>query len=105
MENKPVNITMPQTIFNWLIVIAGSLLLYLSFRINVTDLAGVLGNIAGISLNLIIWFIVIFGIEFVQLGFKRNIKSEIYDNNNVAAAIYEVGIKLGAAWVIAKGLL
>lgn len=69
------------------------------------SIEGVTSNIGGTLLNLVIYLIVIFGFEFFERGFGTNVRDEIYEQNNVAASIYQFGFKIGIALVIAKGLI
>lgn len=59
----------------------------------------------GIIFNVIILLLIVFGLQKFQLGTKRDIQKEIFDKNNIAAAIYQAGIWLALALVISKGLM
>lgn len=69
------------------------------------DQNSVVGMAGGVAFNVAIFLSVIFGLQYFQLGTNRDIQREIYDEQNVAAAIYQAGLWIGLALVIAKGVI
>ena len=65
----------------------------------------VIGMFAGIMFNVSIFLSVAFGLQFFQLTTKRDVQKEIFDEHNVAAAIYQGFIFLALAIVISKGIM
>lgn len=102
---EPTKRKMDVGFFNFIIIaLSIAFIGYLVFN-GTVSVEGVTSNVGGILLNLIVFLVVIYGIEFFQRGFGTNIRDEIYSQNNTAAAIYELGIKVSIALVIAKGFL
>ena len=92
-------------VFNWVIVIfIIGLIGYLGGS-GIATKEGILASIGGILMNVAAWIVIVFGLEYFQLGLGKDIKDEIYTDKNIAASIYEVGIKIGLAIVIAKGIM
>lgn len=65
----------------------------------------VIGMLGGILFNVSLLLSIGFGLQFFQLGTDRDIQKEIFDDGNVAAAIYQLGLWLALAIVISKGLM
>ena len=68
------------------------------------QVASIVGMFGAVGFNVIFLLGLGFGLQFFQLGTKRDIQTEIFDQNNVAAAIYQAGIWIALAMVIAKGI-
>ena len=77
---------------------------YLLFVGNV-DKNSIIGMLGAIFFNVSLLLGVGFGLQHFQLGTKRNIQKEIFDDNNIAAAIYQIGIWISLAIVISKGIM
>jgi uncharacterized membrane protein YjfL (UPF0719 family) len=69
------------------------------------DIDTIISMGTGIVFNVVILLLVGFGLQKFQLGTKRDIQKEIFDDHNIAAAIYQMGIWLALALVISKGLM
>lgn len=91
--------------FNIGIVIATIGLLWFLISNGTVGHEAILGNLAGVGFNLSLFFAASFGIQFFQLGLGRNVQSEIFDENNIAAGIYQGFLFLAIATIVAKGLL
>lgn len=65
----------------------------------------VVGMLGGIAFNVSLFLILAFGLQKFQLGTKRDIPSEIFDENNVAAAVYQGMLFVALAIVISRGLM
>lgn len=65
-------------------------------------LASLLGMIGSTFFNLSIFLSSIFGLQYFQLGTGRDIQKEIFDESNIAAAIYQGLLFLGIAIIISK---
>jgi len=71
-------------------------------KVNIDSIVGLFG---GVVFNVSLLLVVGFSLQKIQNGWNYNIQTEIYENQNIAAAIYQLGIWLALALVIAKGLL
>lgn len=69
------------------------------------DQNSVVGMFGGIAFNVAIFLSVVFGLQYFQMGTNRDIQKEVYDDGNIAAAIYQAGLWIGLALVIAKGVI
>jgi uncharacterized membrane protein YjfL (UPF0719 family) len=69
------------------------------------DLNAFVGMFGAVGFNIIFLLGIGFGLQYFQLGTNKDIQVEIYDEHNVAAAIYQAGIWIALALVIAKGVL
>jgi len=67
--------------------------------------SAVIGMLGGIAFNLSLFLIVAFGLQKFQLGTKRDIPAEVFDESNIAAAIYQGLLFVAIAIVISKGLM
>lgn len=85
-------------------VVATAFISYLVFG-NVVELETVISMSTGIIYNVAFLLIVAFGLQKFQMGTNRDVQKEIFDESNVAAAIYQAGIWIALAIVIAKGLM
>lgn len=103
MNDKLKTIKIDSGIFNWAIVIFMIGIVAWLYQSGIASFEGIMSNLGGIVLYLSVWISVTFGLEFFQLGFGKDVKKEIYEEKNTAAAIYELGIKIALAIVIAKG--
>lgn len=86
------------------IVLIGSFFGY-AYAKGSLDITNFISNIGGSYLNVFAWCVVFYGIEFFQRGFNHNVRNEITEKQNVAAAIYQGSIAIALALLIAKGLL
>lgn len=64
----------------------------------------IIGLFAGVGFNIIIFLASVFGLKYFLMGSQTNIHDEI-KNGNIAVAIYMLGIILGLAIVISKGIM
>lgn len=94
-----------QAYFNWLVIAIAIGLIWIANIFGDASITSIIGIFGGIAANVLLWICIVFGLEYFQFGIGRNIKEEIYNEHNTAAAIYELGIKIGLALIIAKGLL
>jgi uncharacterized membrane protein YjfL (UPF0719 family) len=93
------------TVFNYgFVTLTLGIIFYLIAGGNV-DQNSVVGMFGGISFNVAIFLAVVFGLQHFQLGTDRDIQKEIYDEKNMAAAIYQAGLWIGLGLVIAKGIM
>lgn len=69
------------------------------------DLDTIISMGTGIIFNVSLLLLIAFSLQRYQLGSKRNIQKEIFEENNIAAAIYQLGIWISLALVISKGLM
>lgn len=69
------------------------------------DKNSIVGMLGGISFNVALFLATAFGLQFFQLGTGRDIQSEIFDEENIAASIYQGFLFLAIAIVISKGLM
>lgn len=65
----------------------------------------VIGMLGGISFNVALFLATVFGLQYYQLGTGRDIQKEIFDEANLAAAVYEAGLFIAIALVISKGIM
>lgn len=65
----------------------------------------VVGMLGGVAFNVAIFLATVFGLQYFQLGTGRDIQQEIFDDNNIAASIYEGMLFIALAIVIAKGVM
>jgi hypothetical protein len=65
----------------------------------------VIGMLGGIGFNVTLLLSLGFGLQYFQMGTRFDIQKEIYDEQNIAGAIYQAGIWIALAIVIAKGLI
>jgi hypothetical protein len=100
-----IKLNINHTWYNYATMLFCACLIYLANKFGGANFNSIIGIFGGIGANVILWISLVFGLEYFQLGIDRNIKKEIYDEHNIAAAIYELGIKIGLALIIAKGLL
>lgn len=63
----------------------------------------IVGMFGNIGFNVAFFLATVFGLQYFQLGTGRDIQGEIFDSNNIAAAIYQGFLFLALAIVIAKG--
>ena len=77
---------------------------YLVYDKQIT-LESVAGMGGAIGFNVVLLLSLGFGLQYFQLGTKRDIQAEIYDQSNIAAAIYQAGIWIALAMVISKSLV
>jgi len=94
-----------EKIFNSLALIVTGGLLYVLVQKGIVEGQSIVSNLTAILFNLVIFLVAAFGLQFFQLSFKRDIQAEIFDQNNVAAAIYQGFLFLALAVVISKGLM
>ena len=91
--------------FNWgFLFLTIAFLAYLVYEGRV-DLDTIITMGTGIIFNVSILLLIAFGLQRFQLGSRRNVQKEIFDDNNIAAAIYQVGIWIALAIVVSKGLM
>ena len=64
----------------------------------------VFGMLGGLFFNLSVFLGTVFGLQYYQLGTGRDIQSEIFDEKNLAAALYQGALFIAIALVIGKGL-
>jgi uncharacterized membrane protein YjfL (UPF0719 family) len=96
MNEKFFNIT--------LAVVVSTLIGFLIFSGSI-DKNSVLGMLGAVGFNLVLFLSTAFGLQYFQLTQDRDIQQEIFDENNIAAAIYQGFLFLGIAIVIAKGVM
>ena len=65
----------------------------------------VIGMLGGIAFNVSLFLLIAFGLQKFQLGTKRDIPAEIFDENNTAAAIYQGMLFVAIAIVISRGMM
>jgi hypothetical protein len=65
----------------------------------------VIGMLGGVGFNVSLLLSLGFGLQYFQMGTDIDIQEEIYTEHNIAGAIYQAGIWISLAIVIAKGLL
>jgi uncharacterized membrane protein YjfL (UPF0719 family) len=65
----------------------------------------VIGMFGAVGFNVILLLSLGFGLQYFQLGTDKDIQDEIFVEHNIAAAIYQVGIWIALAIVIAKGMM
>ena len=97
--------TLNSGVFNWVVVMGIIGLIGYLYGSGIATMDGILSAVGGILMNVAAWIVIVFGLEYFQLGLGKDIKDEIYTDKNIAASIYEVGIKIGLAIVIAKGIM
>ena len=68
------------------------------------DKNSIIGILGSIGFNVSLLLSLGFGLQYFQLGTKRDIQKEIYNERNVAVAIYQAGIWMSLAIAIGKGL-
>lgn len=68
------------------------------------DKNSVIGILGSIGFNLALLLSIGFGLQYFQLGTDKDIQSEIYQNENLAAAVYQGAIWISIAITISKGL-
>jgi hypothetical protein len=91
--------------FNLAVVgIVVSLVLYLIGFAGV-EKNSVIGMLGGIGFNIALLLSTGFGLQYFQLGTNRDIQAEIFDEGNIAAAVYQGAIWIALALVIAKGIM
>lgn len=91
--------------FNIAFIVATiGLIAYLIIDGNVQQ-SSVVGMLGGIGFNVALLLGIGFGLQKFQLGTKRDIQIEIFDNNNIAASIYQAALWIALAIVIAKGIM
>lgn len=91
--------------FNYLFLTLTSIILsYLLFAGNV-DKNSIIGMLGAMTFNVSLLLGIGFSLQYFQLGTTKDIQKEIFDEHNVAAAIYQAGIWIGLALVIAKGIM
>lgn len=69
------------------------------------NLASVTGQLGGVAFSVSILLGVAFGLQKFLYNTKFDIQQQIYENQNIAAAIYQVGIWIALAMVISKGIM
>lgn len=69
------------------------------------DPNSVIGMLGGISFNVALFLATVFGLQYYQMGTGRDIQKEIFDQSNLAAAVYEAGLFIAIAIVISKGIM
>lgn len=93
------------TIFNGLAIAVTSYLIYLVVGNGTADGKSVLSLITGIMMNVALFLGIGFGLQFFQMGIGRNVQEEVFDKDNIAVAIYQAGLFIALAIIIAKGIL
>lgn len=68
------------------------------------DKNSIIGMLGAISFNVTLLLGLGFGLQYYQFGTDKDIQNEIYNEHNIAAAVYQAGIWLALAIVIGKGL-
>lgn len=90
--------------FNVMIGVVTAVVIGYLIQSGTIQIASLVGMFGAVGFNVIFLLGLGFGLQYFQLGTKRDIQTEIFDQNNVAAAIYQVGIWIALAMVIAKGM-
>ena len=86
-----------------IISIIAAVLTYLVFYggVSIDSIIGI-GGAIGVNVS---WLLAIgFGLQYFQLGTKKDIQAEIFEEHNIAAGIYQAGIWIALAIVIGKGV-
>jgi hypothetical protein len=91
--------------FNIGVIVATALILGGLVIGGVIEKTSVMGNLAGVGFNLSLFLGAVFGLQYFQRGTGTDIGSEIFDEGNIAAGIYQGFLFLSIATIIAKGLL
>jgi uncharacterized membrane protein YjfL (UPF0719 family) len=68
------------------------------------EISSVVGMFGAVGFNVILLLSLGFGLQYFQLGTDKDIQEEIYKEHNIAGAIYQAGIWIALALVIAKGM-
>lgn len=96
---------MKQKTFNTaFITITTLIIVYLIFA-GYTEKNSIFGIIGGSFLNISLFLTCYFGLEYFQQGTDKDIQKEIFEENNVSAAIYQGSLLIGIAIIIARGLI
>lgn len=91
--------------FNYsFVAVTVAVISYLLFDGNV-DKNSIIGMFGAMSFNVSLLLGLGFGLQYFQLGTKRDIQKEIFDEHNIAASIYQAGIWIALAIVISKGIM
>lgn len=68
------------------------------------DQNSVFGMVGSTLFNLGGFLAAAFGLQYYQLGTGRDIQKEIFDDNNIAAALYQGFLFLAIALIISKAI-
>ena len=93
------------TLFNYLAIVATGILVTIVITNGSADANSVLSLFTGIMMNVALFLGIAFGLQFFQMGIGTDVTKEIYNEHNIAAAIYQAGLFMALAIVIAKGLM
>lgn len=91
--------------FNWSLVLGTCLIIGYLIYFGNTDPDAIVGLLGGVFFNVALFLVTGFSLQVFQMGRDRNVQQEIFDKNNIAAAIYQAGIWIGLAMVVSKGLM
>ena len=90
------------TIFNGLMVAAAAGIVGFLIKAGSVETSSVLGMFGSTLFNLSFFLCATFGLQYFQLGIGRNIQEEIFDEHNMAAALYQGFLFIAIAIIIAK---
>jgi hypothetical protein len=71
-------------------------------KYGLVDFDAVLGMFVAQFFNLSVFLCAIFSIEYFLNGIDVDVKKEVFDENNTAAAIYMLGVFIAVAMVVSK---
>lgn len=96
---------MNHTIFNVATILVTIVLLAFVVKSGEVEVKTILNLITGIMMNVALFLGITFGLQYFQMSIGRDISKEIFDEHNVAAAIFQGFLALSIALVISKGLM
>lgn len=89
------------SIFTWFMILITIMLVGYLWSSGQVITEALSSNLAAILIKIAIWIFCVKFLEFFSRGIGNNLQDEIYNQNNTAAAQYEIAMKIGLAIVIA----
>lgn len=91
--------------FNIILIVLTTILISWMFSAGILTKEGLTSTIGGSLVKVVTFLITALGLEFFERGIGTNVRDEIYEQNNIAAAIIQAGWKIAIALVISGGII
>lgn len=105
INKKKIIEFLDERFYSILLFIISIILCFILIIFKTTNLENIFAIIAAIFLNVSLFLIIIISLLFFQYGIGFDIQEEIFEENNIAGAIFEGFIILSIAIIIARSIL